>query len=343
MPLSLEEMLGQMVMVGFRGLTLDSTSAVAHNLKHRNLGGVLLFDYDVEKMSSERNIQSPAQVRALIETVIQTARTRPFVGIDYEGGMVNRLKPKFGFPSTLSALKMATLSHTELEAECGKMALTLNQAGFNLNFAPAVDLNTNPNSPAIGKYERSFSAQPDVVVEKAACFIRAHRAAKILTVVKHFPGHGSSANDSHLSFVDVSETWVEEELTPYRDLYRLGLVDSVMTAHVFHRRWDEIYPATLSPRVVPQMLRKEIGFDGVVFSDDMQMLAITRNYGLAAAVRLAFAADIDVLVFGNNITHDEKIVEKVLSIALSLVHSGEVSEARIERSYRRIEALKEKI
>ncbi|MEX2238888.1 MAG: glycoside hydrolase family 3 N-terminal domain-containing protein [Dehalococcoidia bacterium] len=126
-------------------------------------------------------------------------------------------------------------------AESEAIAATLRAAGINLNLAPVVDLNTNPDNPVIGGLERSFSADPEVVAEQAAAFIEGHRAQRILTALKHSPGHGNSVDDSHLGFVDVTETWSEAELEPYRALVDAGLADIVMAAHVFNSNIDPVF------------------------------------------------------------------------------------------------------
>ena len=177
--------------------------------------------------------------------------------------------------------------------------------GINQNLAPVVDLNVNPVSPAIGAYERSFGADVDKVTAHARAFIEAHHAHQVLCTLKHFPGHGSAAGDSHNGFVDVTETWSHEELAPYATLIQAGLADAVMTAHVFNRQWDETDPATLSPAVITGLLREELGYSGVVFSDDMQMGAIQQFYTFEEAIRKALEAGVDVIAIANNSVYDE--------------------------------------
>src|SRR5690606_10098573 len=164
------------------------------------------------------------------------------------------------------------------------MAATLAEAGINLNLAPVVDVNVNPDNPVIGQLERSFSGDPDVVTEQAKAFIEAHHEHGVLCTLKHFPGHGSSEADSHLGFVDVTNLWSRQELEPFRNLIDAGLADAIMTAHIFNANWDSEHPATLSRAVITGILREELGYDGVVITDDMQMGAIRDFYGFEAAV-----------------------------------------------------------
>ncbi len=340
--MTLLEQIGLMVVVGFRGFEIAPGSTIAKDISDRNVGGIILFDKDMTA-HSPRNVQNPEQVKRLVAQAKALSKTKLIVSIDHEGGFVCRLKEQYGFPKTLSALKMAALPETEFQNVARAMVHTLGRAGINFNFAPVVDTNVNPLSPAIGKYERSFSADPEVVVEKAGGIIAAHREQRVLTSLKHFPGHGSAKADSHFGLTDITETWSEAELKPFELLIKAGLVDTVTTAHVFNRKLDPTYPATLSPTILSQLLRKRMGFDGVVMSDDMQMGAITEAYGLETAVRLAILAGVDMLVFGNNVSFDEHIGEKVIATIHKLVNSHDIPQARIAESARRIRELKAKL
>lgn len=340
---AVDKQIGQMLLVGFRGLTVDTSSPIAKDLKAGRIGGVLFFDYDIETKKDRRNIQSPDQVKTLVRSIRALTKDKLFISIDQEGGKVNRLKEKYGFPPSLTARQLAALPEAQMRKEVKVLAENLASLGFNLNFAPSADLDVNATNPIIGKFERSFSEDPETVVDKAAIFIEAHRAAKVLTVLKHFPGHGSSTADSHLGLVDVSSTWTEKELDPFYGLIKAGLADAVMTAHVFNSHLDSKHPATLSPSVIPQKLRKDGGFDGVVFSDDMQMGAILKHYGLETAIELALGADVDVLCFGNNLVYDEQIAEKAHGIISKLVSSGKIPASRIQRSADRIAKLKSRL
>ena len=336
---NMDDMIGQMVVVGFRGYDVAPGSGIEEDIKARNIGGVVLFDKDLAT-SSARNIQSPEQVAQLSAHVRALSKSKIWVSIDHEGGAVCRLKEKFGFSKTFSALKMSMLSSLEFVIEADRMVETLVKAGIDLNFAPVVDVNVNPENPIIGKWERSYSANPDAVAKMAGAFVERHHEKSVLTSLKHFPGHGSSTGDSHLDMVDVTDTWQEYELLPFDALVKAGLADSIMTAHIFNRNWDVQYPATLSPVIIPTLLRRGMAFEGVVFSDDMQMGAITRHFGFEESIRLALQADVDVLVFGNNVSFDERIAEKAIGVIKGLVAKGVVSRERIERSFRRIQQMK---
>ncbi len=332
---------GQMIMVGFRGMDAPPGSPVVADLVERRIGGVVLFDYDVPLQSPVRNVESPAQVKALTAALRSAGRIPPFIAIDQEGGRIVRLKEKFGFPPTVSAKALGAaddLAATRRAAD--GIAATLAEAGVDVNFAPVVDVDLEPLNPVIGGLERSFSGDPATVTRHALEFVRAHRARGVLTSLKHFPGHGSSRGDSHEGFTDVTSSWRREELEPYRAAIREGLCDTVMTAHVFNRNLDPRYPATLSRAAVDGILRRELGFDGVVFSDDMQMKAIAANFGFEEAILLAVEAGVDVLTFANNSVFDPGVAASAAEILTRAVRDGRIPSERIRRSYDRVMALK---
>lgn len=343
-PLSLEEKIGQMLLVGFRGLTVNDDSPIVQDIRQRNLGGVVLFDYDVPNRSPNRNIQSPEQLRALTAALQAAASTPLLVAVDYEGGMVNRLKEKYGFPPTVSHQFLGQADDLELTRRYTRtMAETLAEVGINLNLAPVVDLNTNPDNPIIARFQRSFSADPEVVTRHARVFIQSHHEKGILCTPKHFPGHGSSSTDSHKGLADVTETWSPSELEPYQQLNQEGLVDVIMTAHVYNAHLDPGYPATLSKKIIAGLLRQEIGYDGVVITDDLQMGAISRYYGFDEAVVLAVEAGVDILAIANNSVYEEGAAARAMSLIKQAVEAGRISPERIDESYQRIQRLKSRL
>jgi len=340
----LDEKIGQMILVGFRGLQLEAGNPVIVDIRDRKIGGVVLFDYDVPAKNPVRNIASPEQVKALIAALQEAASTPLFVAVDQEGGKVSRLKEKFGFPATVSqkvlgGMNDAAVTRKYAEAEAAVLA----EAGFNLNFAPVVDLDVNPENPVIGGIERSFSADPAVVVKHAVEVIAAYHRAGVLTTLKHFPGHGSSKSDSHLGFTDVTGTWSKTELEPYAKIIEAGLCDAVMTAHVFNAGLDPKYPATLSRPTIEGLLREGLGYDGVVISDDMQMKAVSANFGLKEAIIRALNAGVDILTFANNSVFDPEIAQTAIDIIKDAVADGTIPAERLDRSYERILRLKRRV
>lgn len=337
----LELMLGQMLLVGFRGLAVEDQHPIVADLRDRHLGGVVLFDRDGPARSATRNVESPEQLAALTGALQGAAGAPLLIAVDQEGGKVMRLSPRHGFAASPSHEELGAQGDAAaVTAAAAAMAQTLAQAGINLNLAPVVDVNVNPDNPVIARYGRSFGADPALVSRLAAAFIQAHHAQGVLCCPKHFPGHGSSTADSHHGLADVSESWTEQELQPYRDLIQAGLADCIMTAHVFNARLDPIFPATLSPAIIDGLLRRELGYDGVVISDDMQMGAIRRYYGYEDAVLAAVDAGVDILAISNNVTFEEDIVSRTVEILRRAVAQGRISRGRIEQSYARIRRLK---
>jgi beta-N-acetylhexosaminidase len=339
---SLREKIGQMLLVGFRGAVPEECELIVRDIREHHVGGVILFDQDVADPSrGRRNVHSPEQVRRLLAFLQSQSRVPLFTAVDQEGGRVNRLKPDYGFPPSISHEELGKLDEeAETHRHAAATAETLSASGFNLNLAPVVDLDANPDNPVIRGKRRSFSAEPEAVARHAAAFIRAHRERGVLTCAKHFPGHGSARGDTHLGLVDVTATWTERELQPFARLISAGLADMVMTAHVFNARLDADRPATLSPAVVTGILRGRLGFDGVVSSDDMEMRAISEKYGLEESVPAAVEAGVDLLCFGNNLSYDPDIAPRAAEALARAVTSGRIPEARIDESHRRILALK---
>jgi beta-N-acetylhexosaminidase len=340
---SLRDKIGQMLLVGFRGYEVRASDPVAKDASERNLGAIVYFDQEMADTQLQgRNVKSPAQLKTLSETLQKLAKTPLLISIDQEGGRVNRLKSSYGFPETISHEELGkkndlafTFNHAEL------IAKTLAEVGINLNLAPVVDLDVNPENPIIKGKKRSFHSDPEIVAQHAIEFAKAHRKHGVLICPKHFPGHGSAMGDTHLGLVDVTKTWNERELIPFQRMIESGLCDLMMTAHVFNANLDSERPATLSKKILQGILRDKLGFCGVIVSDDMEMKAISGQYGLENAIQFAIDAGIDLLCFGNNMSYDANIGEKAMKIILQLVESKRISEARIDESFRRITNLKQ--
>ena len=335
---TLEQMIGQMLMVGFRGLEPEDVSdAIKTQVRNGNMGGIIFFDYDVINKEAVRNIKSPDQVKRLIKSIRDIAPQPLLIAIDQEGGRVNRLKTKYGFPASVSNQYLGSIDNLDSTAHYAAInAKNLSDLGFNLNFAPVVDLNVNPENPVIGGIERSYGANVETVVKHANEWIKAHKAEGIISTLKHFPGHGSSQADSHKGFTDVTRSWTKEELLPFKQVLASGQNTAVMTAHVFNAKLDSIYPATLSPNVIDKILRQEWKHEGLVFSDDLWMKAVNELYDFETILKQSIKAGVDILVYGNNLEYDEMVAEKAIAAISKFVRSGEISEKRIRQSYDRI-------
>lgn len=340
----ISKMAGQMILVGFRGtgtgLYESDVQLVEQEIKRGHVGGIILFDKDVTSDYGPRNVENTGQVAALNKRLQNAAPIPLFVAIDQEGGMVNRLKKEHGFATTPSAKSLGHGTSENTYNVANDLGTRLAGLGFNVDFAPSVDLDINQNNPIIGGKERAFSADQKTVIAHADAFAQGLKNAGIIYSYKHFPGHGSSTGDTHHGVVDVTKTWSDTELAPYRTLVNSNMPGMVMVAHVTNKNIDENYPASLSKKTIGGILRDELKYDGVVITDDLQMGAIVAEYGAEEVIRLAIDAGVDVLLMGNNMTYDANIASKTHAILMKMVKDGTLSKMRLQKSYQRIMNLK---
>lgn len=333
--ISLEEKIGQMIMVGFRGTDIDDStlSKLKNQIVSGEVGGLLFLS---------RNISSKKQITTLIDDLNALDAPQPlFFAVDQEGGSVARLKPKHGFKVFPSAYYVAKYKTSEEAFNIYfELASMIKEAGFNLNLAPVVDLDLNPKSPAIGKLIRSFSKDPNTVTTYAQIFIKAHQKIGILTTLKHFPGHGSAAGDTHFGAVDITKTWQANELEPYKKLIKANAVDTIMSSHIFNAKIDPKRPASLSKKHIQKKLRNELGYQGVVITDDLQMGAISKHYDLENTVILAINAGNDILLFANYFKLDKNLPNKIIKIVKKAVADGQIPKSRIDEAFARIQKIK---
>lgn len=337
---SLERKIGQMVMIGVNDRTsISASDPLYKEIQAGLIGGIVLYEKNIAKTSSSEHLKK------MIEEMQKAARIPLFISIDEEGGRVHRMKAKYGFVDIPSAAELGKKDNSDTTYfYTKKLADVMANHGINLNYAPDIDLATNPSNPVIARLERSYSSNHEVVGRHGLASIRAHHDAGVKTVIKHFPGHGSSTTDSHKGITDVTNLWNVVELFPFHELIKSGQVDGIMTAHIINCRLDSAcLPATLSHTIITGILRNVLDYQGVVFSDDMQMYAISKNFGLENAVKLSINAGVDVIMFANNVNLNDQIsATKVHQIILDLVKKGEIPEARIDEAYRRVLSLKNK-
>ncbi len=348
---SLKHKIAQMLLVGFRGMELTPEMPIYDDIKNLGIGGVILFDYDNPTKKRRRNISSPAQLKKLItdlKAVVPENSSPLVVSVDQEGGRVNRLKPAYGFPKTLTvtARYQGRINKPDTTAKyAAATAKCLHELGFNLNFAPDADLDVNRECPIIGKYDRSFSADPAVVAANARIWLEEQQKQGVTGCIKHFPGHGSATGDTHVGMADITRTWSKKELEPFKTLIAAGVVDVVMTAHVFNAKLDKQYPATMSKKIITGILREQLGFSGVVVTDDLAMDAMVKYYTFDEILLKAIEAGADMLCLSNNgrENYDPHIARKALDSIYKAVKAGKISPARIDESYQRIIQLKSKM
>ena len=339
--LPLQARIGQMLLVCFDGTELPLSHPLQRDIQTHHLGGVMLRSRSPAIPAASGNIVSPQQLRALTRSLQAASPTPLLIAVDQEGGAVCRLKQRDGFPPTTSFAELGRRNDPALTRQRStEIAQTLQRYGINFNFSPVVDLNRNPANPVIGALDRSFSDHPESVTAHAAQVVAAHRNYGIATCLKHFPGHGSSADDSHHGFVDISASWTNTELLPFANLIQADLADSIMTSHVYNGRLDPALPATLSSPVLTDLLRGKLGFTGVIISDDLKMDAISAFYPYAEAVERAIIAGVDILLICDN---NEATVNHTVSLIHDLVLKGRINEQRIDEAYRRISRLKSRL
>ena len=283
-----------------------------------------------------RNVESPEQVLELTRSIKRRAARSVFVSIDQEGGRVSRLRAGF---SVLPAMRVVgRLADETLAGQVGTLlGRELSAVGVDVNFAPVVDVDTNPENPVIG--ERAFGSDPNLVARLGGAFVRGQQRAGVAACAKHFPGHGDTQHDSHLMLPRLSHDWERlqrVELVPFRKAVREG-VAAIMTAHVVFEPLDEDYPATLSTRVLEPLLRRELAFEGVVFSDDMEMKAIADRFPIGEAAVRAVEAGVDQLL----VCHTADTAHEMISAVARAVERGELSLARLERAAQRVRVFAE--
>ena len=341
---TLEKKIGQMFMVGFHGTTANPDSKICKDIKKYNLGAVILFDYNPVDKSKPKNIATKNQLKKLTAQLQSCSSDgKLLIAVDQEGGKVQRLKSKYGFYGKFpKASDVARMDQSKIKSTYEEMSAELKSVGINYDLAPVVDLDINQKNHVIHGLGRSFGKSPETVAAYASTFINAMHSNGVLTSIKHFPGHGSSEGDTHKGYVDVTNLWNKVELEPYRLLK--DKADTVMVAHVFNNNLDTKYPASLAFKTITKLLRWELGYLGVVITDDLQMGAISKKYGLEKTLELAINAGNDILLIGNQLDPAKvKSSKKLVDTVLSLLKSGKIKTESIDKAYARIQKLKEKL
>ncbi|MBN2908959.1 beta-N-acetylhexosaminidase [Polycladomyces sp. WAk] len=334
--MSLDEKVGQMFMVGFQPDRWGSSAGLSAHarelIRRHHVGGVILFS---------RNIQNPRQVGELTNQLQQMAvafepHVPLLIAVDQEGGEITRVDGATEFPGNMA--QGATFDPDTAYASAKTVGRELRAMGINLNLAPVLDVNNNPANPVIGV--RSFGENPRMVAEMGTSAIRGYHEGEVLTAVKHFPGHGDTHVDSHVGLPSVTHDRKRldaVELVPFREAIRGG-ADMVMTAHITFPAIDPApgTPVTLSHRALTGLLREELGFQGVIITDDMEMGAIAKRFGTPQAAVRAIQAGADMVL----VAHSLSAQRSAIAAVKQAVQSGKISEERIDESVRRILRLK---
>ncbi|AZK47036.1 beta-N-acetylhexosaminidase [Paenibacillus lentus] len=330
--LTLEQKIGQMFICGFPGIVANE--GIKALIAEHHLGGIIYF---------RRNIDSVGQLAKLSQDLQLLPRSTPeiplFISMDQEGGMVARLDHD-GISRIQGNMALGAANDLSLTEEAAVLAAKeLFSLGINLNFAPCVDVNNNPANPVIGV--RSFGEDPRRVAEHGAAAIRGYQSQGVSATAKHFPGHGDTAVDSHHGLASVPhsrERLYSVELSPFCKAIEAG-VDMIMTAHVIFPAFEpEAIPATLSRRVLTDLLRNELGFEGVIITDCLEMHAISKSCGIAEGAVRAIEAGTDIVLVSHTLEEQVRAIKAVRAA----VQCGRLTEAQIDTSVARILALKQK-
>ncbi|XID95489.1 beta-N-acetylhexosaminidase [Paenibacillaceae bacterium WGS1546] len=323
--LTLKEKIGQLFMVGFDGL--EPNREIADLIRDYGVGGIIYF---------RRNLRDAAQVGKL-SAELQAASGIPlFIAIDQEGGMVVRLED--GVTVMPGAMAQGAADHMDLTFEAAKWSgAELRSIGINMNFAPCLDVNNNPRNPVIGV--RSYGEDPQRVAALGAAAIHGYKEGGIVAVAKHFPGHGDTAVDSHhaLPVVPHDKARLSEvELAPFRHAIEQQ-AEAIMTAHVVFPAFEpDNVPATLSERILTGLLRKQLGFEGVIVTDCLEMNAVSETIGVARGAVEAVKAGADLILVSHRASRQTAALEAVLEAVMT----GEIPESRIDEAARRLWELK---
>ena len=343
----LQMIFGRKLIFGFSGTDPDDPSVqkMRQCLKEGQIGGIILFS---------RNIDSRSQIRELIASFREAGASPgvcPWISVDQEGGHVQRLIAEKGFSPVPSAQKIAS-SYTPEQAFFlyYSLAQDLKDIGCTLNFGPVLDLNPSDNSgqnqpcPVIGGLGRSYGSDCPTVVSYAQTFVKAHQKAGIRTCLKHFPGHGYAQGDTHLGFVDVTDTYSACEEEPFQKMVEQGAAESMMISHLINRHVDETYPASLSR---PTLQRLRQFYDGVTISDDLHMGSIAHYFTAEQILTQTLRAEVDLLIFSNNpkasgnrLSFEEPWIfaSRLHEIFHRLYTEGKIDPELLKKSDRRITA-----
>ena len=329
--MNLRSAIGQMTLVSFPG---DSWNPGIEELLRKYLvGGIIHFR---ENIPESRDDLIVLNKRIRDEALSAPLGLIPFITVDEEGGRVSRLKKIIGaFPTQE---ELGKKSHEELAANYVSLGSKVAELGFNATWAPVFDINTNPENPVIG--DRSFGSDAEEVANKCSIAVRALRSAGLFTSAKHFPGHGDTFIDSHISLPvqdTAIETILERELSPFRRGVEDG-IDFIMTAHILFEKVDDKFPVTFSRKFLRDILRDEMRYEGLIITDDLNMGAVKENYPLEERILLSVDAGADVLLLRDS--HEG--VVKFLETFYALAESGSLKKERIFESAERIRSVKER-
>lgn len=336
--LSLDEMISQMVVVGFDGQKEGDkwVEQIAKDIKRGKIGGVILDD---------KNIQNMTQLKKLTQYLKAQTSSLPLLVItEQEGGEHSAFETKKGFTRFPSAYEMASSKDiTEASSLYQKMSLELASSGINVNLAPVLDLSPKVYENDIRHFTRSFSSYEEIVTTYASLAIDAFKDANVTPVVKYFPNAGSNLWDDFSSEVDLTQGWRFEQLKPYYDLIGFAKIDAILVSHGIHKDLDAEFPAVLSEKIIQKLLRDKMHFEGIVIANQLRTSSISSKFDFKQRIIRAVNAGVDILVFENYFADNASMPFAVQKIIQDAIKSGEIPKEKILSSYERIKSYKEKL
>lgn len=321
----IETQAARLFTVGFYGKTVtdDLSGLVA-----RGVGGVIFF---------ARNVGTPAEVADATTSIKRLAGRPLFIALDQEGGQVSRLRQGFTEVPPMRAVG-ATGSATVAREVGALIGREVRAVGFDMNYAPVLDVDTNPQNPIIAA--RSFGRTPEIVAELGIALAAGLESVGVAACGKHFPGHGDTSQDSHLELPRLPhslERLEQVELKPFFAAVKAG-IPSMMTAHVIFEPLDSVYPATMSRAVLHGLLREKMGYDGLIVTDDIEMRAIADNYGVEDTVVRGLNAGVDHFLC----CHTAEVAHRAIEAVIHAVENGKVSRETLANANRRIQTFTER-
>lgn len=324
--LTIEEKVGQMLMFAFNGTTYNKQIDIF--IKEFKLGGLIYF---------KKNIVNISQVAKINKQIAKESIIPMFKALDQEGGPVLRITEEI---TPLPGAMALAAANADIYEICKRVGFDLKKIGFNMNFAPVGDINNNPLNPVINS--RAYSDKADVVEDSVVQAFKGFQKAKLLSTIKHFPGHGDTNVDSHIGLPVVDKTIAEIEqleLKPFIKAISEG-IDGVMVSHMLYKQIDDTYPSTLSKKIITNLLKEKLGFKGLIVTDSLTMGAIWKNYSIEEIIKLGINAGNDILCFcGKALIEDQ---QEIVNSFIKLVKNNEIPIERVNESVQKILNYKEK-
>jgi beta-N-acetylhexosaminidase len=331
-----DKQLGQMLVVGFRGTEVNGDSSIVQDIKQRNIGGVILYDYDFTTHEWNRNVKDPDQLLQLNSALVGYSSTPPIIAVENDG---SKNSPLYNmYPDLNNVFSNTEFSDTtKIRQYARNFAQEFMVVGLNTNLHPRLDISTNRTSEA-----NLISSDPEKVTDVSNIILDEYDTEKLLSIPKYFPGYSTNYESTDSSDI-VTESWSKDFLIPYKNLFQKRTIRAIQTSHSLNAQIDSVRPGTFSASTISVLLRDSLDFQGVVFSDDLQKPIIYSNYDLKTSILQSINAGVDILVFGNNFEYDKDIAAKAIEIIQELLAEEKISPETIQASLARIDKLKQDV